>query len=480
MLRGKPLLLITGIALVVLYSTSYILSKNIAARSISEAIQDPETGESQWRESGGSVKTSLLESAGDIPLQRPRLYDTWKNFAEENDCETNDEHWASVDSQMNEFRRRGVGKQMIDDLKDLPHISYCTVNNGKLTPEGCWPEQVIDLIKPALDLMPNGMVLVLNNLDEPRILAPSREYSYELPLSEIQKLHRDDAPQGMKVLCAKHPAMSSTNIQHNAFLYRPASMHLSFNLSPMFSMAAIPGCFADIAVPTTYATGVSETIDVKSPSWDEKRSQIFWRGSSTGTNYQTSDLKMENMLRSHRIRTVYEFQKKTEDFDIGLTAFIQCQPDSVCKEMEAIVGTKDGVPQNDQMNFKYLLDMDGNSFSQRFVWMLRHSQSLILKMALFDDWATLVTKPFEHYVPVKFDLSDMESTLQWARKHDGEARKIAQQARDFAQKRLRRKDMQCHWFRTLMNYEDAWALGVKNDVVKNDVVKNDSAENIAA
>ena len=37
-------------------------------------------------------------------------------------------------------------------------------------------------------------------------------------------------------------------------------------------------------------------------------------------------------------------------------------------------------------------------------------------------------KPFEHYVPVKEDLSDLEERIMWARENDAEAKKIAENA----------------------------------------------------
>ena len=37
-------------------------------------------------------------------------------------------------------------------------------------------------------------------------------------------------------------------------------------------------------------------------------------------------------------------------------------------------------------------------------------------------------KPFEHYVPVKEDLSDLMERITWARENDAEAKKIAENA----------------------------------------------------
>ena len=41
--------------------------------------------------------------------------------------------------------------------------------------------------------------------------------------------------------------------------------------------------------------------------------------------------------------------------------------------------------------------------------------------------------PWEHYVPVAHDLSDLLEKIDWLREHDDEARRISEKAKIFAQ-----------------------------------------------
>ena len=55
--------------------------------------------------------------------------------------------------------------------------------------------------------------------------------------------------------------------------------------------------------------------------------------------------------------------------------------------------------------------------------------SLVFKISIFEDLATLVTDSEKDYVPIKMDLSDFEEKLEWVRANDEKARKIAERGK---------------------------------------------------
>jgi hypothetical protein len=80
------------------------------------------------------------------------------------------------------------------------------------------------------------------------------------------------------------------------------------------------------------------------------------------------------------------------------------------------------------MRSKIIIDIDGNTYSARFPLVLS-TGSAIFKMKAFEDYGSMMAKPFVHYVPVKMDLSDFESQLKWARDHDDELEQIGRRGR---------------------------------------------------
>jgi hypothetical protein len=49
-------------------------------------------------------------------------------------------------------------------------------------------------------------------------------------------------------------------------------------------------------------------------------------------------------------------------------------------------------------------------------------------------------QPFQHYIPIKEDLSDFDQMFMWAESNPVECKKIAENAFNFAQEKLKRDD----------------------------------------
>ena len=67
---------------------------------------------------------------------------------------------------------------------------------------------------------------------------------------------------------------------------------------------------------------------------------------------------------------------------------------------------------------------------------------------------------WEHYVPLHFDLSDVEHQNEWAKTHDAEAKKIAEAARERALKLFSPHHMSCYVHVALRTYRDMMAYRI--------------------
>lgn len=389
----------------------------------------------------------------------PPMFEKWTEFAAQHGCDADSRVWSRVDEQMAQFRRIGITQQMMSDAEALPRTRTCSTGDLNV----CWPDDVREILSRVVPYLSAELRLVFNELDEPRVLAPSREFAYKLDVHLFQTL-RPTNVEAMRVLCAHHPALSATNEGHS-FLFRPATIAFTFSLVPVFGNAAMPGCFADIAVPTGYGDGLreEEPRGLDKVPWSSKIDKVFWRGTSSGSMHLKTDYNLNFIRHRHREHIYRVLKDDAQDYDIGIVDWLQCDSDALCAYLARSVGTVARVPLEHFPRYRYLLDMDGNSFSQRFVFLLRHTQSLVLKMSLFDQWETLLTTPMKHFVPVAFNTESLARALQWARQHQREAEDIAIAGREFALARLRKDDAACYWFRVLMYYEQARMKGRRRD-----------------
>lgn len=80
------------------------------------------------------------------------------------------------------------------------------------------------------------------------------------------------------------------------------------------------------------------------------------------------------------------------------------------------------------LKYKVIIDIDGNTYSGRFPALLSYS-SVIFKIYVFEDVGNIFARAWEHYIPVHFNLSDFQSKMDWVKRNDKEAQKIAERGR---------------------------------------------------
>ena len=112
-----------------------------------------------------------------------------------------------------------------------------------------------------------------------------------------------------------------------------------------------------------------------------------------------------------------------------------------------------------QYHYKYLPDIDGNSFSGRYRGFLG-STSLPIKATIYDEWHDSRLVPWKHFVPMDNTFADIYGIMEFfignekvgLAGHDSVAESIAMDGKAWAERVLRREDMQIYVFRLLLEY----------------------------
>ncbi|GAA5893980.1 hypothetical protein JCM5296_004124 [Sporobolomyces johnsonii] len=222
------------------------------------------------------------------------------------------------------------------------------------------------------------------------------------------------------------------------------------------------------------------------PEWDDKKyNKVVWRGTTTG-----ADLNVEHMRNwSQRPRLcrlpfetgslvlpyapsdttaalgpLSEFSARAqalaqEWFDFKfLGSAKQCDDPQVCEEFSAQFVWDEWMEPDEQNEYKYVIDVDGNGWSGRF-HRLMSSNSLVLKSTIFPEWYAEMIQPWVHYVPISTDYRDLWTTMAFFRGdengeggHDELAREIASAGKDWTAKHWRWVDMEVYMYRLLLEY----------------------------
>lgn len=130
-----------------------------------------------------------------------------------------------------------------------------------------------------------------------------------------------------------------------------------------------------------------------------------------------------------------------------------------CNYTNAFFGPSPPLPMAEQFRHKYLPDVDGNSFSGRYLGFLR-STSVPVKASLWREWHDARLVPWKHFVPMDSRFGDWWGILEYFLGEEGEkaaerdrvAEGIAMAGREWAGKVLRKEDMLVYVLRLLLEY----------------------------
>lgn len=297
---------------------------------------------------------------------------------------------------------------------------------------------------------------------------------------------------------------------HHGFYLSPAAFKASHELLPVFSQSKSHG-FADILYPSAwnYMDKVKYEPSEAYPDapFEAKRNALFWRGATS--EGLSKDAIWKGMARQ---RVVHLANNATEalpilvphptqpdtftystclasslpalglDMDIALVDEIVRCWDADCTNQEKEFGLVRKSDFQAHWGYRFLMDLDGAGFSGRFLPFLR-SRSVVFKTAVFREWWDDRLTAWRHFVPIDIRFHGLFSTLAYfagtgvssssssssqGKDEIGYERqtslfppmkpnvqagaRIAEESRQWADKVLRKEDMQVYMFRLLLEW----------------------------
>ncbi|KAF1916024.1 hypothetical protein BDU57DRAFT_515860 [Ampelomyces quisqualis] len=283
------------------------------------------------------------------------------------------------------------------------------------------------------------------------------------------------------------------------------SLYLSatHQLMPIFGGIKLP-LSNDILIPSAAHIAASLESDTplnamqKNKPFEDKSSVMVWHGVRRERNVNSTHDHQERFVATLDTATVRELEMRPEMIDNGLnlayTAYKQYRdmatdradiatwlghvasveltdPPCIASECEhghRIYKSTHHATMEQQLKYKLLADIDGESPSSRFHDILR-STSAPVKATIFNEWHDSRLIPWLHYIPMDPSFIDVYGILDYFlgngkvfRAEDGKraiygaheeaAHKIAVEGKKWADKVLRAEDMQVYTLRLLLEY----------------------------
>ena len=169
----------------------------------------------------------------------------------------------------------------------------------------------------------------------------------------------------------------------------------------------------------TFDVGLKTVLGgIPKPAWADRKPVAFWRGGSSGCERPTLRLRVMDCLYDspHADVRVTPGGWDFNDKDI---------PERYFTSTRASIET--------HVENKYILIVDGNCIASAHQWVFGSgSVPIMITHPDNDYWFKRYLTPMVHYVPIQYDLSDLQEKLQWLVDNDAAAEQIAKNAMQFA------------------------------------------------
>lgn len=251
----------------------------------------------------------------------------------------------------------------------------------------CYYEgSIVTFVKECLQQHAKPVSLLLLQSDGIDNLPYSASMAARLTYSP--SIYDDVRPQGDNVLMV---VLCTRNAVHPKFLFLPLD-------------------------DESFDRGVYEhtTDAIKTPTpWTEKIPKVFWRGTGAGDPNDNLRKKVIRHLMNNPHADVRMTGGTPEEHRSGMYAAYR--------------------PISDFAQHKYNLVVDGACIASSLQWVFASGCVPILVTHPGNNWwFKRYLQPMKHYVPIAYDLSDLDERLEWLVSHDEEARCIAENAVAFS------------------------------------------------
>ena len=162
--------------------------------------------------------------------------------------------------------------------------------------------------------------------------------------------------------------------------------------------------------------------------WEARRHTLFWRGASSGCAHYG-----ENWIATPRVRVALLSRDtgRPDLFDAAITKVVDYHDERSSVGIPKLGIVSEPVPFERTLHYRYALDVDGEHCTWMSCFQKLASGSVLFKVeGPWCQWYYDRIVPWQHFIPVKNDLSDLLPLIEWARAHDAECRDMALRARE--------------------------------------------------
>jgi len=195
--------------------------------------------------------------------------------------------------------------------------------------------------------------------------------------------------------------------------------------------------------------------------WSSKINKAVWRGSTTYDKVYTG----AELSSTPRGKLVQKSIGNPELIDAGFTKFIQ-QYASREDELSNHTILTEHMEFSNQMNYKAILDIDGNSWSSRFPKLLCTNSVVIKVEANYVEHFYNELTPMRHYVPASIENITQVVAYVIDGDNEEEMKSIVHSANSWCRRKMTKGELLEDALQQLKTYEESMSESIQNESIR--------------
>jgi hypothetical protein len=190
-------------------------------------------------------------------------------------------------------------------------------------------------------------------------------------------------------------------------------------------------CIPDMSYLTNGYAGRRRAIAAAMKPWASRLPKIFWRGATTG--YPRDPWKAIPRIK---LCLISREIARADTFDTGISRIVQVSDRKIEQEIIKSGIFRGHCPRLSFMDYKFTIDIDGNSCSWSGLFTKLLMQNTIIKVDSplgFRQWYYNKLVPWRNFVPLSSSMTELNEVAEWLLEHDDEAEQIAIRGRELAE-----------------------------------------------
>lgn len=224
------------------------------------------------------------------------------------------------------------------------------------------------------------------------------------------------------------------HLYKTTFLFYPHDRVEGFEVPTLVKSRPIYDFNESILFNLNYLRHFSDVYNVEDHDipYEQKKNVLVWRGVDTGYGFN-NNIPYRPVSRQTLVETFWDYPG--QEIDIGLSSVSVNKKTPDDNPFKKYIKSK--IKMKDLLQHKFLLSVEGNDVATNLKWILCSNSVAFCPPFTINSWILEENlQPWQHYIPVKHDFSDLSDKVEWAINHPEKCKDISRQGNEYMEQFL--------------------------------------------